>query len=223
MNIIEKLFTSRAHFGHEKSHWNPKMADFIYTSREKSHVINLVETQKSLLKVCTYLQKNTSQKILFVSTKPELAEIVENVARNSNSYYVNQHWLGGLLTNWITMKKTISELKNLEMLIQDEAYLQKATKKDITKTKKRLKRLQKYFAGMKEMSSPPDLIILVGQDQELNAILEARKLNIPMILAVDTNCDPDMTESSLMIPINDDSIESMKYMLTILSKVKARA
>ena len=217
MLSIQSMLESGVHFGHQVRRWNPKMDPYIYGERNGIHIIDVIQTRRLLENVCQYLQKNTNSKtnILFVGTTLQASAIVEDVAKKCSSNYVNQRWLGGMLTNWETMQTCIQKLSNLEREEEMESY-QKLPKKEIAIRKKRKEKLQKYFGGMKTMTRTPDLVVIVGQPRELNAVKECRQLNIKTITILDTNCDPSFAD--LFIPANDDSIQSITLILNQLGE-----
>jgi small subunit ribosomal protein S2 len=216
MLTVKEMLEAGVHFGHQVKRWNPKMKPYIFGTRNGMHIIDVIKTRILLQKICDFLQENVNKEtqILFVGTKIQAASVIEEMAIKSSSYYVNQRWLGGMLTNWKTIKTCIQRLKEIESL-EENNFLNNYSKKDIAKLRKRKEKLQRYFGGMKTMERLPDLVILVGQPKELNAIRECQKLNIKTITILDTNCDPSLT--NLFIPANDDSIKSIRLILNELS------
>nr|YP_010700417.1 ribosomal protein S2 [Phacus arnoldii]WCH63544.1 ribosomal protein S2 [Phacus arnoldii] len=192
------MLNNNVHLGHQVRKWNPKMSSFIYGERNGIHIIDILQTIICLQKASNFLYK--------VSKENKTTKILGNkcilsysCAINSNSYYVTQRWLGGMLTNWITIKNCIENLKLLLNEIKNLIY-----------------RLEKYLSGIKNMTKVPDVVILVGQNKEINAVKECIKLGITTITIVDTNCDPTLT--NFVIPANDDSISSISLILNELSK-----
>jgi small subunit ribosomal protein S2 len=217
MITLEQMLDAGVHFGHQVRRWNPKMEPFIYGERNGIHIIDIVQTLSCLEEISEFLTKEASQgkTILFVGTKRQAAPIIQTAAIESNSYFVNQRWLGGMLTNWSTMTTCIDKLKTIEK--QDEmGVLAKLPKKEVALINKRREKLEKFFGGIKTMSKQPDIVILVGQPREMNAVLECNKLGIRTITILDTNCDPSLAD--LFIPANDDSIRSVELILGELTE-----
>lgn len=200
------------HLGHKKNQWNPKMLRYIYKSQRDYHIIDLYQTQKCLERACDYAKKATrkNKQFLFVGTRKPIAKIIENEAKRCGAFYINYRWLGGILTNWSTIQKRISRLNFLETL---EAYniFKDYPKKEAAQLKRELDKLRKYLTGIKKMSQLPDVVFLIDQQREMTAIKECKKLGIPIISIVDTNCDPDLI--SIPIPGNDDSVKAIKFVL----------
>jgi small subunit ribosomal protein S2 len=217
MITLEQMLDAGVHFGHQVRRWNPKMEPFIYGERNGIHIIDIVQTLSCLEEISEFLTKEASQgkTILFVGTKRQAAPIIQTAAIESNSYFVNQRWLGGMLTNWSTMTTCIDKLKTIEK--QDEmGVLAKLPKKEVALINKRREKLEKFFGGIKTMPKQPDIVILVGQPREMNAVLECNKLGIRTITILDTNCDPSLAD--LFIPANDDSIRSVELILGELTE-----
>ena len=200
---LAQLLEAGVHFGHKANRWNPKMFPYIYSERDGIH--NLIDN------ACKYSEENSTIKIsltdkdkifLFVGTKRQATAIIEQEAKNCNSYYVNHRWLGGMLTNWKTLKQDIERLKKLEQQEQDGIF-DLLPKKEVASTRKELEKLRMHLNGIKDMPRTPDVMIVVDQRRELTAIKEAISLNIPVISILDTNCDPDIV--NIPIPGNDDS------------------
>ena len=214
---LGELLDAGVHFGHQSSRWNPKMFPYIYAERDGIHILDLVQTSQLLNEASLFV--NTAAQndkiFLFVGTKPQAAATIAQEAKNCNSYYVNHRWLGGMLTNWSTVKKRIERLKLLEQQEIDGIF-DILPKKEAANMKKELEKLQKHLGGIKEMPRVPDVMIVVDQRRELTAINEAINLNIPIISILDTNCDPDLVD--IPIPGNDDSIGSIKLILKTLGK-----
>jgi|TARA_B110000046_G_C12973493_1_gene390038 small subunit ribosomal protein S2 len=214
---LAQLLEAGVHFGHKANRWNPKMFPYIYAERDGIHILDLVQTSQLLNEACdfanTVAQKNKT--FLFVGTKPQAAAIVAQEAKNCDSFYVNHRWLGGMLTNWDTVKTRIARLKTLEEQEQNKT-LDSLPKKEAANLRKELEKLQKHLGGLKDMPGIPDVLIVIDQRRELTAIKEAISLNIPIISILDTNCDPDLVD--IPIPGNDDSIGSIKLILKTLGK-----
>lgn len=212
---LAQLLEAGVHFGHKANRWNPKMFPYIYAERDGIHILDLVQTSQLLneasIFVNTAAQKNKI--FLFVGTKPQATAIVAQEAKNCNSYYVNHRWLGGMLTNWKTVKTRVERLKALEQQEKDGIF-EILPKKEAAGMRKELERLQNHLGGLKEMPRIPDVMIVIDQRRELTAIKEAISLNIPIISILDTNCDPDLVD--VPIPGNDDSIGSIKLILQTL-------
>nr|YP_009367767.1 ribosomal protein S2 [Neodangemannia microcystis]ARK14790.1 ribosomal protein S2 [Neodangemannia microcystis] len=210
---IESMIQVGMHFGHQSRKWNPKMAPFIYVERNGVHIIDLIQTYAYLKQVCKFLSDASAngKTFLFVGTKKQASGLIAKVASECNSYYVNQRWLGGMLTNFQTIKSSIDKLNTLEK--QEQAgQLDLLPKKEAAFARKEKARLQKYLGGLKNMKALPDIVIIVGQLDELNAVAECRKLGIRSITILDTDCDPSLAD--LFVPANDDSVASIQLILT---------
>ncbi|RYX79640.1 30S ribosomal protein S2 [bacterium] len=221
---IADMVNRGIHLGHPRSQWNPKMAPYIYTNRLQNEVlhdvciINLYSTikQLSLLSDKLSLYSSQNKTFLFVGTKRQASEILANLEGvGSSLFYVNQRWLGGMLTNWQTIKKSLETLEKLETQESQGAFL-KLPKKEATLLKKRKERLHKYLGGLKGMKNLPDVVIILGQKEEMNAVLECKKLGITTISILDTDCDPTLTD--LFVVANDDSKKSLDFLCTIFLK-----
>ena len=212
--ILQKMIQAGVHFGHPKDQWNPKMLPYIYKEKNGIHIIDIVQTWFYLKKISKFLEDSSAQgkQILFVGTKKQASKIIQLTALESDSFFVNERWLGGLLTNWVTIQKSINKLNYLEKRENFETF----SKKDRVKIEKQKSRLEKYMGGLKTMTKLPDIVIIVGQRKELNAVKECKRLGIRTITLLDTNCNPMLAD--LFIPANDDSISSIKLILTELSK-----
>ena len=215
--MVQQMMLAGVHFGHKQK--NPKMTPYIYTEKDDLQIIDLLQTYKYLRNASQFLFEacQNGQQILFVGTKKHIAKCVEQAAVECNSWYINKRWLGGLLTNLKTMQKSISPHKLGEQSPGAQAAVQNAlTKKEVARLERRKKRLQKYLGGVKTMSKLPDIVIIIGQQKEINAVRECQKLKITSLTILDTNCDPSLTD--LFIPANDDSLASVNYLLKVLSK-----
>ena len=214
---LAQLLDAGVHFGHKANRWNPKMFPYIYAERDGIHILDLVQTAKLLNQACKFLNTASKKKkiFLFVGTKQQAAATVAQESKNCNSYYVNHRWLGGMLTNWNTVKTRIERLKKLKQQ-EENGILDILPKKEAATIRKELEKLEKHLGGIKDMPRIPDVLIVIDQRRELTAIKEARSLNIPIVSILDTNCDPDLVD--VPIPGNDDSIGSIKLILKILSK-----
>ena len=212
---LAQLLEAGVHFGHKANRWNPKMFPYIYSERDGIHILDLVQTSQ-LLNEASQFVNTAAQKdkiFLFVGTKRQAAAVIEQESKNCNSYYVNHRWLGGMLTNWKTVRTRIERLKKLEQQEQDGIF-DLLPKKEVASTRKELEKLRMHLNGIKDMPRTPDVMIVVDQRRELTAIKEAISLNIPVISILDTNCDPDIVD--IPIPGNDDSIGSIKLLLNTL-------
>jgi small subunit ribosomal protein S2 len=217
MITVEKLLVSSVHLGHSVKEKNPKMSPYIYGERKGIHIIDLLQTLIQTKKVCKFLRSSTrrGKKVLFIGTKAQFSSVIENCALKSNSYYVTQRWLGGMLTNWLTVKTCLEKLELLTK-IENEEISKDLTKKEILSLKKKKNKLEKFFSGIKQMDKLPEIAIVVGQKHELNAIRECLKKNITLITILDTNCDPTITD--FIIPANDDSLASISLILNTLNE-----
>lgn len=218
---LARFFKVGLHYGHKKKEWNTKMVPYLfYSSPEvdrEHHFINLYETQKYLDKACRYLRAASlkGKVILFVGTKRRLANTIQQEAMKCGAFYVNYRWLGGMLTNWKTIKKRIRRLKVLKTL-QSYGILNYYPKKESALLKRELEKLDNYLAGIKNMPYLPDVVVLIDQEHELTAIKECKKLGIPIISMIDTNSNPDLVD--IGIPGNDDSVKAIRYVLSRLAK-----
>jgi small subunit ribosomal protein S2 len=192
------------------------MDEYIYTARNGVHIIDLVQTAQLMEEAYAYMRSaaERGKRFLFVGTKRQAAGIIAQEAARCSSYYVNQRWLGGMLTNWETIKGRIDYLKELESL-ESSGNLERRPKKEASVLRRELSKLQKYLGGLKEMRRPPDVVVVVDQRREYNAIMECQKLNIPIVSLLDTNCDPDVVD--IPIPANDDAIRSIKLIISRLA------
>jgi len=209
---LDQLLTSGVHFGHQTRRWNPKMEPYIFAERNGVHIIDLVQTAQYLDEAYNYLRKASEQgkKVLFIGTKRQAAGIIAQEAKRCGSYYINQRWLGGMLTNWTTIKGRVERLKDLERRDSSGA-LDRLPKKEGSKLRREMEKLQKYLGGIKLMRKPPDIVIIVDQKREYNAVQECQKLSIPIVSMLDTNCDPSTADYG--IPANDDAIRSVKLII----------
>ncbi|NEP59608.1 MAG: 30S ribosomal protein S2 [Symploca sp. SIO2G7] len=209
---LAEMLEAGVHFGHQTRRWNPKMDTYIYTARNGVHIIDLVQTAQLMENAYGYMRKASEQgkKFLFVGTKRQAAGIIAQEASRCGAYYVNQRWLGGMLTNWETIKTRVERLKQLENR-ETSGALDLLPKKEGSMLRRELGKLQKYLGGIKMMRKVPDVIIIVDQRREYNAILECEKLSLPIVSLLDTNCDPDLVD--IPIPANDDAIRSIKLIV----------
>lgn len=209
---LSQMLEAGVHFGHQTRRWNPKMRPYIFTERNGIHVIDLTLTAQYLEEAYGYLQQASSKgkKVLFVGTKRQAASVISQEASRCGMYWVNQRWLGGMLTNWTTIKTRVDRLKDLEAM-SENGMLERLPKKEASSLRRELERLQKYLGGIKRMRRLPDILFVVDQRRENNAVLEARRLGIEVIALLDTNCDPDMV--NVGIPANDDAIRSIRLIV----------
>ena len=209
---LEKMVQAGMHLGHPARKWNPKMKPFIYTEKDNIHLIDLIKTYVHLNYVCKFLIKSTSvgKTVLFVGTKKQASNLIATTALNCNSFYVNEKWLGGMLTNWKTISLSTKKLKELEIQEKKDLF-NKLPKKEAANLLKKKQKLEKYLGGIKTMDKLPDIVIIIGQHEELNALKECNKLGINSISILDTDCDPSL--SDLIVPANDDSMPSIKLLL----------
>lgn len=213
MSVIsmKQLLEAGVHFGHQTRRWNPKMKRYIFTERNGIYIIDLQKTVKKVEEAYNFTKNLAAEggKILFVGTKKQAQDSVKEEAQRSGMYYVNQRWLGGTLTNFETIQKRIKRLKDIEKM-QENGTFDVLPKKEVVQLKKELERLEKFLGGIKDMKGLPDALFIIDPRKERIAVAEARKLNIPIIGIVDTNCDPD--EIDVVIPANDDAIRAVKLL-----------
>ncbi|WP_069789896.1 30S ribosomal protein S2 [Cyanobacterium sp. IPPAS B-1200] len=209
---LKELLDSGVHFGHQTRRWNPKMSQYIYTARNGVHIIDLVQTAQLMDEAYNYVKKaaESGKKVLFVGTKRQAAGIIAQEAARCGAFYINQRWLGGMLTNWETIKARVAHLKDLEAL-EESGALDRRPKKEASVLRRELTKLRKYLGGIKDMNRIPDLVIIVDIRREHNAIKECQKLNLPVVSMLDTNCNPELVD--LPIPANDDAIRSIKLII----------
>ncbi|MCL6616258.1 MAG: 30S ribosomal protein S2 [Anoxybacillus ayderensis] len=213
MSVIsmKQLLEAGVHFGHQTRRWNPKMKKYIFTERNGIYIIDLQKTVKKVEEAYRTMRDIAAEggDILFVGTKKQAQEAIKEEATRAGMYFVNQRWLGGTLTNFATIQKRIKRLKEIERMAEDGTF-DVLPKKEVVKLKKELERLEKFLGGIKEMKELPDALFVIDPRKERIAVAEARKLNIPIIGIVDTNCDPD--EIDYVIPANDDAIRAVKLL-----------
>jgi len=214
------LLEAGVHFGHQKRRWNPKMGEYIFTSRDDIYIIDLQKTVKKIEEAYVAMKEiaENEGKVLFVGTKKQAQEAAEECATRTNMYFVNERWLGGTLTNFRTIRSRIKRLEEIEKMEQDGTF-ELLPKKEVIKIKKEYEKLNKNLRGIREMRKLPQALVIVDPRKEENAIKEARILNIPVFGIVDTNCDPDMVD--YVIPGNDDAVRSVKVMLGALTNAIA--
>lgn len=218
---MRDLLAAGSHFGHQTRFWNPKMAPFIFGSRNKIHIINLDYTVKAFNEALTYVNKLASKnnKVLFVGTKRAAGTIIREEAQRAGMPYVDHRWLGGMLTNWKTLRQSINRLKDLERQAEDGTFA-KLTKREALERTREMEKLERSLGGVKNMGGLPDALFIVDVDHESIAIKEAKNLGIPVIGIVDTNSSPDNVD--YVIPANDDAIRAIKlYVSTMADAVLA--
>jgi len=206
---MKQLLEAGVHFGHQTKRWNPKMARYIFTARNGIYIIDLQKTVHKIDEAYDFLREVSSkgEKVLFVGTKKQAQEAVRDEALKSGSYYVDQRWLGGMLTNFATIKKRSKYLKDLKTQEEDGTF-DSLPKKEVIELKKEMEKLERFLGGIKDMNRIPGALFIVDPKKERIAIAEAKKLGIPTVAIVDTNCDPD--EIDYVIPGNDDAIRAVK-------------
>lgn len=213
MSVIsmKQLLEAGVHFGHQTRRWNPKMKKYIFTERNGIYIIDLQKTVKKVEEAYNFMREVAQDggSVLFVGTKKQAQDSVKEEAERSGNYYVNQRWLGGTLTNFKTIQKRIQRLKNIEKMEEDGIF-DVLPKKEVIALKKEQEKLEKFLGGIKEMKELPSCMFVVDPRKERIAIAEARKLHIPIVGIVDTNCDPD--EIDYVIPANDDAIRAVKLL-----------
>ena len=213
---LSELLEAGVHFGHQSRRWNPKMFPYIYAERNGIHIIDLVQTAELLTEACNSVRKASEEgkKFLFVGTKRQAAGVIAQEAERCGAHYINQRWLGGILTNWFTIRTRVERLKDLESK-EESGYLDQLPKKETALLKKELEKLRKNLNGIKDMKRLPDYVLIVDQKRENTAIQECMTLGIPIISILDSNCDPDLID--IPIPGNDDAISSIKIILEALT------
>ncbi|AKO93817.1 MULTISPECIES: 30S ribosomal protein S2 [Priestia] len=213
MSVIsmKQLLEAGVHFGHQTRRWNPKMKKYIFTERNGIYIIDLQKTVKKVDEAFHFVKDVAAEggKILFVGTKKQAQDSVKEEAARAGMYFVNQRWLGGTLTNFQTIQKRVKRLKDIERMAEDGTF-EVLPKKEVVGLRKELERLEKFLGGIKDMKQLPDALFIIDPRKERIAVAEARKLNIPIVGIVDTNCDPD--EIDYVIPANDDAIRAVKLL-----------
>lgn len=208
---MKQLLEAGVHFGHQTRRWNPKMKKYIFTERNGIYIIDLQKTVKKVDEAYNFLKQVSEDggKVLFVGTKKQAQESIKNEAERAGQFYVNQRWLGGILTNYKTISKRVKRISEIEKMEEDGLF-EVLPKKEVVEIKKEYDRLIKFLGGIRDMKSMPQALFVVDPRKERNAIAEARKLHIPIVGIVDTNCDPD--EIDYVIPANDDAIRAVKLL-----------
>ena len=213
---MKQLLEAGVHFGHQTRRWDPRMAEYIFQARNGIHIIDLQKTSKKLDEAYAFLKEQAEEgkTVLFVGTKKQAQDCMKEAAEKCGMYYVNQRWLGGMLTNFDTIQKRIQRLKDLEKMEEDGTF-DVLPKKEVILLKKEMEKLEKNLGGIKEMDKLPGVIFLVDPKKERIAILEAKKLNIPVVGIVDTNCNPQ--DLDYPIPGNDDAIRSVSLIADVMA------
>ncbi len=213
---MKQLLEAGVHFGHQTRRWNPKMAPYIYTERNGIYIIDLQKTVKKLEEAYNFIRDISANggNVLFVGTKKQAQDAIKEEAARCGGYYVNARWLGGMLTNFRTMRTRIDRLAQLRKMEEDGTFAM-LPKKEVIKHQGEIEKLEKYLGGVKEMKKLPAALFIVDPRKERNAIAEARKLNIPIVAIVDTNCDPD--EIDYVIPGNDDAIRAIRLIASAMA------
>lgn len=213
---LAQLLDAGVHFGHKASRWNPKMFPYIYTEKNNIHILDLVQSIYLLNNAKRYIETEAKngKRFLFIGTKRQIKSLIHKEAIRSNSHYINHRWLGGMLTNWKTLKTRVNRLNILREQELDNLF-NAIPKKDAIIRKKQLERLKKHLKGVYSMKKKPDIAIIIDQKREITAIRECKKLGIPIVSIIDTNCDPDLID--IPIPGNDDAIKSVKLILNELT------
>ena len=214
---MKELLEAGVHFGHQTKRWNPKMKEFIFGERNGIYIIDLQKTLKMFKEASKFVQDlaNDGRIVLFVGTKRQAQDAIAEEAQKCGMFYINQRWLGGLLTNWVTVQKSVKRLKELDEMATDGRY-ELLPKKEVIKLERERKHLQANLAGIKNMSRLPDAIFVIDSNKEQIAVREARKLGIPVVAVVDTNCDP--SEVDYVIPGNDDALRAIRLFTSKISE-----
>lgn len=213
---MKQLLEAGVHFGHQTRRWDPKMAEYIFQARNGIHIIDLQKTSKKIDEAYKFMKEQAEEgkEVLFVGTKKQAQECMKEAAIKCNMYYVDQRWLGGMLTNFDTIQKRINRLKSLEAMETDGTF-DRLPKKEVIKLKAEREKLERNLGGIKEMNKLPGVLFIVDPKKERIAILEARKLNIPIVGLIDTNCNPE--DVDYPIPGNDDAIRSVKLIADVMA------
>ena len=213
---MKQLLEAGVHFGHQTRRWDPKMAEYIFQARNGIHIIDLQKTSKKLDEAYSFMksQAEEGKTVLFVGTKKQAQECVKEAAEKSGMYYVDQRWLGGMLTNFGTIRKRIDRLNELETM-QEDGTFEVLPKKEVILLKKEMEKLEKNLGGIKDMKEIPGVMFVVDPKKERIAILEARKLGIPVVGLIDTNCNPEDVDYA--IPGNDDAIRAVKLITDVMA------
>jgi small subunit ribosomal protein S2 len=213
---MKELLEAGVHFGHQTKRWNPKMKEYIFGERNGIYIIDLQKTLKMFKEASKFVQELAADGkiVLFVGTKRQAQDAIAEEATKCGGFYINQRWLGGLLTNWVTVQKSVKRLKELDEMATDGRY-ELLPKKEVIKLERERKHLQANLAGIKNMSRLPDAVFVIDSNKEQIAVREARKLGIPVVAVVDTNCDP--SEVDYVIPGNDDALRAIRLFTSKIS------
>ena len=213
---MKQLLEAGVHFGHQTRRWDPKMAEYIFQARNGIHIIDLQKTSKKLDEAYAFMKEQAEEgkTVLFVGTKKQAQDCMKEAAEKCGMYYVNQRWLGGMLTNFGTIRKRINRLKELETM-QEDGTFDVLPKKEVILLKKEMEKLEKNLGGIKDMNELPGVLFIVDPKKERIGILEAKKLNIPVVGLIDTNCNPEDVDYA--IPGNDDAIRSVKLIADVMA------
>jgi len=213
---MKELLEAGVHFGHQTKRWNPKMKEYIFGERNGIYIIDLQKTLKMFKEASKFVQDQAAEGklVLFVGTKRQAQDAIAEEANRCGMFYVNQRWLGGLLTNWITVQKSVKRLKELDEMATDGRY-ELLPKKEVVKLERERKHLQANLAGIKSLNRLPDVLFVIDSNKEQIAVKEARKLGIPVVAVVDTNCDP--SEVDYVIPGNDDALRAIRLFASKIS------
>jgi small subunit ribosomal protein S2 len=213
---MKELLEAGVHFGHQTKRWNPKMKEYIFGERNGIYIIDLQKTLKMFKEASKFVQEQAAdgKLVLFVGTKRQAQDAIAEEATRCGMFYVNQRWLGGLLTNWITVQKSVKRLKELDEMATDGRY-DLLPKKEVVKLERERKHLQANLAGIKNLNRLPDVLFVIDSNKEQIAVKEARKLGIPVVAVVDTNCDP--SEVDYVIPGNDDALRAIRLFASKIS------
>src|SRR5215472_8831152 len=219
---VKELLDAGVHFGHQTKRWNPKMKPFIFDARNGIHIIDLSKTLNQLDAACNFLSSTVSKggKVLFVGTKKQAQQAVKETAKECGQFYVTERWLGGTLTNFATIKRSIARLKQIEKMEAD-GTINKYVKQEQSVIRREAARLVKFFDGIRGMDKQPGAMFVVDIKREHNAVAEARRLKIPVVAIVDTNCDPDLVD--FPVAGNDDAIRSVRMILATIGQTITQA
>lgn len=209
---LEDMIQSGMHFGHSTREWNPRMSPYIYGKRNGRHILDLVQTYDLSNKVLAFLEEQAAQgkTFLFVGTKQQAAPLIAKTALACESYYVNQRWLGGMLTNWRTIQKSLRKLQEYRQA-EERGDWNLLKKQEVARKRREKDRLEKYLSGVENMSRLPGVVIIIGQMEEIHAVKECRQLGIPTVTLLDSNCDPSLAD--WFLPANDDSVSALRLLL----------
>src|SRR6202051_579611 len=213
---MKELLEAGVHFGHQTRSWNPKMKEYIFGERNGIHIIDLQKTLKMFREASRFVGELASQgrTVLFVGTKRQAQEAIAEEATRCGMFYVNHRWLGGTLTNWVTLQKSIKRLKLLKAMVEDGRMAQ-LSKKEGARLERQLKHLEQDFSGVRNLTTLPDLMFVIDPNSEVIAVREARRMGIPVVAIVDTNCDPDLV--NWVIPGNDDALRAIRLFTSKIS------